>query len=1482
MAVTRQQSQRIDLEAQEQSGLSNETETKVGIFQSVLRKLSYFNRATTEILRGNSIEAIKRQQTTLKTKVDEAYDLIVLIQGLKVDAGQEDEVIDEWTNENKGKLRVFEEVIEELNNKLLDDEGKRKEIERREKIRQEAEARAQIRDEEREIELAKREREEEFALSLEEKKLELAAAKRVKTKLPELQISKFQGTHLDWVRFWGLFETQIDKAPMKDEAKFAYLKEHLVPKVRITIDQLPLNSEGYAKAKRMLEQRYGDASEVVNAHIQEILSLPTITGVSKQKIHNFYDSLLGHVQALEAFGKLGDVAGNVRMTLDKLEGIRADLTRTSSDWKRWTFPELVEALRQWIERNPLQQSDKKDGFSWKDGKRDKLLLTKEQSKHCVYCESKDHRSVECDKVVNVSDRKKILSDKHRCFNCTGEKHRASDCRSRSQCYNCKRRHHTSICDKLNANQKLLCQPSGKDVVYPVVVVEMGGLKCRALLDTGSGSSFASSTLLNAIGKKPIRQEFKSIEMMLQTTTRKIDVYEVEIAAVDGNFKMSCELNRIDKDVLMKVPNPRYKELIETHEHLKGVHMNDIDEKALLPVHLILGASDMSRIKTTVPAKVGNDGMPIAEKTALGWIIMSPGREKNHSYLMFTKSSQEDYMHLCSLDVLGLEDHVEGDQGSVYREFKEQLTQQEDGRYETSLPWKAHHPELPTNYLVAKRRFQSLFNRLDKQPELLKTYHDIVENQLKDGVVEIAPEKPEGSREHYIPHKPVVREQAESTKVRIVFDASAKADQKSPSLNDCLDIGPPLQRRILDILLRNRLKPILLAGDIKQAFLQIVIRENERDAMRFLWINDLQCKEMVVYRMTRAMFGLGPSPFLLGGTLNVHLEKYAEHYPQCVEELSEGTYVDDINIGGDKVEETVVLKEQAKEILSEGSFVLHKWHSNAAELESDNVEDGESTFAKETLGTKPSETKLLGLGWNKKEDTLSVSLPKQKVEMTKRIVLQTMARVYDPLGLASPYLLTAKVIFRDICDRKLGWDAELPKDLKDRWKRWLDRLPGSLTFPRSIPRERVVTTEIYIHGFADASILGCCAAVYVVTKQGALVSQGLLVSKTRLAKRDLTIPRLELVSCHMVCNLIDNVRKVLSHLPVISVCAWSDSTVCLQWINGQGNYKQFVANRVKKITEKQIEWKYVPTLENPADIGSRGTTRDLQANETWMKGPSWLSETEKWPEQVKIKPSEKSESESRMMREVMKVTIQKEADFIDCLLEKFGLTKTVRILAWVTRFIDNFVCGKKVNGPLVTEETQKQMKFLIKRAQSESEALEIFKVDSTRLNLQKNGEGIYVCQGRIQGEYPVYLPAKHVLSELVVKQAHMKTLHGGVALIMSKVREEFWIPKLRTLAKKVLSCCYGCKRFHIVHEPTPPQGNLPKERTEGMTPFEIVGVDYAGPIYYRNKNNEQKSYILIYTCSLTRGLHLELLPDLSCEEFLASFKRFVAVRVDQRR
>ena len=115
-----------------------------------------------------------------------------------------------------------------------------------------------------------------------------------------------------------------------------------------------------------------------------------------------------------------------------------------------------------------------------------------------------------------------------------------------------------------------------------------------------------------------------------------------------------------------------------------------------------------------------------------------------------KTRTLQHLNLCSLDVLGLEDRLESGQGSVYQEFKKQFTTRRDGRHKTSLPWKAHHPELPTNYYVAKRIFQSFFNWLDKQSKPLKTYHGILEDKLKDGV---APDKLQGSRQHYIPHKP---------------------------------------------------------------------------------------------------------------------------------------------------------------------------------------------------------------------------------------------------------------------------------------------------------------------------------------------------------------------------------------------------------------------------------------------------------------------------------------------------------------------------------------------------------------------------------------------------------------------------------------------------------------------------------------------------------------------------------------------------------
>ena len=127
-------------------------------------------------------------------------------------------------------------------------------------------------------------------------------------------------------------------------------------------------------------------------------------------------------------------------------------------------------------------------------------------------------------------------------------------------------------------------------------------------------------------------------------------------------------------------------------------------------------------------------------------------------------------------------------------------------------------------------------------------------------------EPQG-KEFYVPHKAVVRETAESTKIRIVYDASARGNVETPSLNDCLKTGPPLQNKLWIVLVRNRFQPVALPRDLKQAFLQVRIREEDREVMRFHWIKDLHTKRVETLRFTRALFGLSTSPFSLGGVID---------------------------------------------------------------------------------------------------------------------------------------------------------------------------------------------------------------------------------------------------------------------------------------------------------------------------------------------------------------------------------------------------------------------------------------------------------------------------------------------------------------------------------------------------------------------------------------------------------------------------------------
>jgi len=492
------------------------------------RLLEVISEETNEVLEKKEKEAVTRHIGVYEKKVREICELKLDIQELKLAEGQDPGEVRAWAKETQTKIKEFDAVIAKLKDTLS-------EIHRKERSGEEKlvlMSKQKLFEQEKEFERVKFEERIKQERKLEEIKGPTqstnAKTELAKVKLPKLVISKFQGTHIDWIRFWNQFKADIDNSSIDPVAKFSYLKELLLPKVRVHIDGLPFSTEGYERAKNILKSTYGKDSEVVNAYVQNITSLPVIRGNYPNKIHEFYAKLLTSVQALESMGKLAEINGLTRATLDKLEGIKSILVLLDKTWQDWKFPNLVEALKDWMQRNPINPDHRGASANYFNGnsirqiRRENSFQAKQsewKSKPCVYYEDLDHKSSDCIKVKEIAERREVLRKKKRCFNCTGGNHHAAECRVRTGCLNCGANHHSSICNKKSTEQQALLTTNEQGIVYPVVLVKVNGVKCRALLDTGASNSYISSKLIEILNQRPIAREYRRIDMMMCTTTR---------------------------------------------------------------------------------------------------------------------------------------------------------------------------------------------------------------------------------------------------------------------------------------------------------------------------------------------------------------------------------------------------------------------------------------------------------------------------------------------------------------------------------------------------------------------------------------------------------------------------------------------------------------------------------------------------------------------------------------------------------------------------------------------------------------------------------------------------------------------------------------------------------------------------------------------------------------------------------------------------
>ena len=254
---------------------------------------------------------------------------------------------------------------------------------------------------------------------------------------------------------------------------------------------------------------------------------------------------------------------------------------------------------------------------------------------------------------------------------------------------------------------------------------------------------------------------------------------------------------------------------------------------------------------------------------------------------------------------------------------------ENNRYSVSLPFKVNRPILPDNYQLSLNRLKKLKERLKKTPHLLNE-NKIFDEYLKLGIIEEDQTQRDTGHVAYLPHNEVVKEDRSTTKLIIVFDASAKY-KDTMSLNDVLYKGPCLNADLYSLLLKFRVHPIVLTADIEKAYLQININEEHRDYLRFLWYRNLKEESIIRYRFTRVIFGVTSSQFLLNGTVQTHAKKYENIDPEFARKVKKHFYVDDLNSGAKSTEEGFEFYKKVKSRFSEASFSIRKWRTNDPEL-----------------------------------------------------------------------------------------------------------------------------------------------------------------------------------------------------------------------------------------------------------------------------------------------------------------------------------------------------------------------------------------------------------------------------------------------------------------------------------------------------------------------------------------------------------------------
>ncbi|XP_058816807.1 uncharacterized protein LOC131680103 [Topomyia yanbarensis] len=1154
---------------------------------------------------------------------------------------------------------------------------------------------------------------------------------------------------------------------------------------------------------------------------------------------------------------------------------------------------------------------------------------------CAYCSDDGHEVARCAqfKALDIDGRWKAIRAKGLCRTCLIP-HRKWPCRSGKECgeEGCHFRHHPLLHSRAVAPTYPMSSENvtrqnhhlGTNLSlfrYLPITLEGNGKKVEtfAFLDDG-----CESTLMEAevAAELDIRgpEESLCLAWTGNISREEKGSQRISVTISGTGLKNKFQLNNVRTVHKLKLQGQsfQYTELQRTYPHLRGLPLNSYSNAV---PRMIIGI-EHSRLLTTLKVREGKTNEPVAAKTRLGCCVY--GKQINgstavtrlhvHSEEIGNRELHELMRQYYNVEEAAVATLLESEDDKRARAILEKTTRRVGGGFETGLLWKYDRPLFPNSYPMAVRRMQSLEKRLDKEPSLRERVNVLItEYESKGYAHRITQREAESTipgREWYLPLG-IVRNPKKPEKIRLIWDAAARVN--GVSLNDMLLKGPDMLTSLFAVLLRFRQKPVAVCGDIREMFHQIRIISQDRQSQRFVY-REQSDQPPQVFVMDVATFGATCSPCSAQYIKNTNAEDFRSQFPRATEAILKAHYVDDYLDSVDTVDEAIQIIEEVKYVHAKGGFEIRHFSSNSREVlrrlgEVKHVKD------KSMLLDKIAEAeRVLGMVWKPAEDVFTfdvalvddlVMLLAEGVTPTKRQVLRLVMSLFDPCGFIAHFIVHGKILMQHIWRSGTDWDEKISEGLLDLWNDWtrlLKRL-GEVEVPRCFFGETSSKRHsgIQLHVFVDASELAYACVAYLRIIQEGKVRCVLVAAKTKVAPlKPLSIPRLELQAGLIGCRLMENISSSLD-LPIEKRFVWTDSRTVLSWVRSDSRrYHPYVGFRVGEILNLSsvIEWHYVPSKQNVADEATKwGVGPNFSPISRWYVSQNFLYLPEKeWPDQP---------TKQGMTGEELRVVFQHHQQIPPPLIDLNRFSNWNRLLRATAYFLRAVQLFHKENlsGPLHSEELQQAENLLWRQVQFQAFSDEYCVLEFNKANPGKkmkqiekcsplyeqspcmDDEGVIRMNSRIgaaptvafAAKFPILLPKDHRLTVLLVDSFHQRFKHQNHETVFNEIRQQFRIPKLRSLIKNVARDCMYCKLRKATPRP-PMMAPLPKVRlTPHIRAFSYTGVDYFGPILVKQNRSLVKRWVALFTCLTVRAVHLEVVHSLSTQSCVMAIRRFVSRR-----